>query len=110
MRIFCVPRQGRSEKWEDTMKLAYLSVMPLVLLAANAAPAWSAMLDREMPSVFYDGMNAKLINNGYHDVRVLNPETGRLVAFDPEGSEVCIVVDTDTGKIVRTTYVHPSDR
>ncbi|SFC02869.1 hypothetical protein [Tropicimonas isoalkanivorans] len=92
------------------MKLARLTLVPLVPLAMLAAPAWSAMLDREMPSVFYDGMNAKLINNGYHDVRVLDPETGRLVAYDPDGSEVCIVVDTETGKILQTTYVHPSDK
>ena len=72
-------------------------------------PASSGELDYTMPTEFYDGMNAKLINEGYREVRVLDPQEGVLSAFDAQGSEVKINVDPSRGQIISTSYVHPTD-
>ena len=79
------------------------------ILAISAMPGGSAELDYGMPSIFYDGMNAKLIGRGYREVRVMDPESGLISAVDPQGSEVLLRVDTDRGRIVTSSYVHPAD-
>ncbi|WP_068115508.1 hypothetical protein [Tropicimonas marinistellae] len=82
-------------------------LMVIVIVAAQGASAND--LDYSMPSIFYDGMNAKLLNAGYREVRVTDAETGRLAAYDPDGSEVLLTVDPTTRRVVNEVYVHPGD-
>lgn len=64
----------------------------------------------DMPSVRYDNIAAKLIMSGYRDVRVVDPEMGRMSAYDRDGSEVIVRVDQVTREILSTTHVHVADQ
>lgn len=77
------------------------------LLACGAT--WAGNFTNIMPTEYFDGLNAKLINSGYRDVRVINTDTHHLVAFDRDGSEVLLVAHPTNYRILSTTYVHPHD-
>jgi hypothetical protein len=78
-------------------------------LIDDAATATAA--DRyDMPTNGYDELNAKLIAGGYREVRVLDAEAGRLSAIDADGSEVLLIADTTTRRILEWHFVHDGDR
>ncbi len=72
-------------------------------------PGWADEVN-VMPSVRYDNIAAKLIMSGYRDVRVVDSATGRMSAYDRDGSEVIVRVDEVTREILSTTHVHVADQ
>ncbi|SDZ54337.1 hypothetical protein SAMN05444004_12023 [Jannaschia faecimaris] len=62
-----------------------------------------------MPTSDYDAMAAKLMGQGYHDIRIVDPDRGYMQAYDRYGSELLIVVDANKRRVVRTNAVHSSD-
>lgn len=73
------------------------------------APALAAQTVETAPSDAYDAVMAKLISEGYHDIRIVDPEAGKVCAFDENGSEVVLVVEESTRRILSETCVHPGD-
>ncbi|MDU8914094.1 hypothetical protein [Aestuariicoccus sp. MJ-SS9] len=62
-----------------------------------------------MPSIHYDYIATKLIMGGYKDVRVMDSASGKMSAYDPEGSEVIIQVEELSRTVLSTTKVHRAD-
>lgn len=79
----------------------------VAMLCAMSASARSI---EEMPNQYFDSMAAKLIMTGFRDIRMVDQEKNTLAAYDPDGSEVLIVVHPTNRQILRQTYVHGSDR
>lgn len=71
-------------------------------LAAGEIPA--------MPSVHYDNIAAKMIMNGYRDLRVVDASAGIMSAYDSDGSEVVVRVDEVSRRILSTVHVHDADK
>lgn len=105
------------------MKTVTAALTGLAILAAASATAENAVFTPlitahatvpsgrfDMPSPFYDELNAKLIADGYRDVRVLDANAGRLSATDAHGSEVVMIADTTARRILSWSYVHRGDR
>ena len=76
-----------------------------LLCVATASPATAG----EMPNQYFDGMAAKLIMAGFRDVQMVDEEKNTLAAYDPDGSEVLIVVHPTSRQILRQTFVHTGD-
>jgi hypothetical protein len=62
-----------------------------------------------MPTFQYDEMAAKLIEQGYRDLRVVDASHGLMSGYDEHGSEVMIMVDVDSRNVVSTAFVHAAD-
>lgn len=58
--------------------------------------------------VSYGASRARLTGQGYHQIRQTNGSPLHLSAFDPQGSEVLLTVDPQTGEI-DSAYVHAMD-
>lgn len=86
-------------------KVAILLLCPT--LAAGAAGAGS--MESAMPSAYYDTVGAKLMNVGYRDLRVVDADAGKVVAYDEQGSEVVLTIHPSNRQIVNSVYVHPQD-
>ncbi|MFT7060324.1 MAG: hypothetical protein ACJASV_002841 [Pseudorhodobacter sp.] len=76
---------------------------------ATAGASWANDPASEMQGVYFEGLKTKLVQAGYHSVRVVNTETRVLVAIDKDGSEVVLVAHPFDDKIVGSTYVHQFD-
>ena len=63
-----------------------------------------------MPSIHYDYIAAKLVMDGYRDLRVVDADLGTVSAYDHDGSEVIIHVDELSHKVLSSNYVHISDQ
>jgi len=85
-----------------TAKLATIAI-----LAASIDYAEPRITD--MPTDYLDGLNAKLIANGYSGMRVVDQTKLVLSAFDASGSEVIMVAHPSSNQILRMNYVHPRD-
>lgn len=79
----------------------------VALLCAASA---SANTSGEMPNQYFDGMAAKLIMAGFRDVQMVDQDTNTLAAYDPDGSEVLIVVHPTSRQILRQSFVHSGDQ
>ena len=81
------------------------------LLALSLATpfAASAQAVNVMPDSSYDAIASKLLMSGYKDLRLVSAEDGLINGFDKEGSEVMIVVDPESRKVLRTINVHETD-
>ena len=81
------------------------------LLACTLASAvMAAQTDDPVPTVMHDEVIAKLLAQGYHEIRVTDADDCRLVAFDKYGSEVILTVDLETRKVLDETCVHMGDK
>lgn len=63
----------------------------------------------EMPTPYFDELNAKLIADGYRDVRVIDAGKHKLIAFYRDGSEMILIAHPTNRTILSTSYVHGSD-
>ena len=77
------------------------------LFACGAA--WAGNDTNQMPTNYYDELNAKLINLGYSGIRLIDAQSNSLVAYDREGSEVLLVAHPTNRTILRSTNVHLID-
>jgi hypothetical protein len=63
----------------------------------------------QMPSPYFDELNAKLIAAGYRDVRVVDESSHRMVAYDWNGSEVILIAHPTNRTILSSTFARPAD-
>jgi len=82
---------------------AFLCMALLLPFSVTAEPV------NQMPNFQYDEMAAKLIGQGYRDLRVVDASRGLMSAYDEYGSEVMIVVDVANRQVVSTAFVHLAD-
>ena len=83
----------------------------ITCVAISAASAsFANQRAQEMPTAYLDGLNAKLISNGYRDVRVVDADKVILSAYDQSGSEVILIAHPSNNQILESHYVHGTDR
>ena len=81
-----------------------------ICLLALSTIAVAADPVNEMPTFQHDEMAAKLIAQGYRDLRLVGPDNGHVSAYDQNGSEVLIVVEVANRRVIEVNYVHASDQ
>lgn len=59
--------------------------------------------------VSFAASRARLMSEGYRNVKRVNGDALHLSAFDPEGSEVLLTMDPQSGEIDSADYVHAMD-
>lgn len=91
------------------MKLRHCSVLAVALLGALSTAAVAGSRTTEMPNSDWDFLSAKLMNAGYTDIRMVSEDSGYIVAFDSQGSEVLLLVDPLKHVVMTSTYVHMGD-
>ncbi len=92
------------------MKLRHCSTAAAMVLTALATAAFSGPPSQEMPNADWDFTSAKLMNDGYTQIRMVSEASRYMVAFDPEGSEVLLLIDPKKHAVLSSTYVHPGDK
>lgn len=78
--------------------------------AAQAPSVAAQVYSGEMPSRYYDELNAKLIAAGYSQVHVLDAESHKLWARHPNGGIVHLIAHPSERRIVSETFTHPAER
>lgn len=89
-----------------TLNISFIAVCASLALSSASFADGNVY---EMPSEYFDGLNAKLIHAGYHGLRVVDQESNRLVGYDSSGSEVVLIAHPSNYTIVSATYVHHVD-
>ena len=58
---------------------------------------------------YFDGVIAKLSEQGYREARLVDAEARRIGAYDSYGSEVSLIIDAHEGTIQSWDYVNMRD-
>ena len=90
-----------------TLRLFVSSVSTVILTAAVCSAG--QVVGGEMPTRAYGDVAAKLIGAGYTEIRLINQDLNQITAIDESGSEVLLIVDPATRRILRSSYIHFSD-
>lgn len=99
-----------------TLVLSITACASVFSSAAFAADTWPMPV---VPAVaastgiqlwYFDEVHAKLISNGYRNVRVVDANSFRLAAYDMFGSEIMMVVHPTNRTITRWNYVQQNDK
>jgi len=75
----------------------------------DAAYVLPAASDGEVDTSF-PVTKAALMEQGYLSVMMTNGNPYHLLATDAQGSEVMLTIDSLTGKMARSEFVHPMDK
>ncbi len=99
-----------SQPREEIMFKLSKTIMVSGLFACTLANVlMAAQVNDPVPTVMHDEVIAKLLAEGYHEIRVTEADECRLVAFDKNGSEVILTVDLETRKVLDEVCVHMGD-
>ena len=85
------------------------SILIAALMTAGFTTGAASACETALSTAFYDQQKATLAAQGYASMHRMNADGSRITAFDPDGSEVLILSNADSGEILSVRYVHASD-
>lgn len=91
------------------MKSIKLTVLSACASCAFAIASFAGGVINELPSEYFDALNAKLLNSGYSAIRIIDETHFKFAAYDSVGSEVILVAHPSNYQIVSSSYVHIGD-
>lgn len=96
------------------MRTMITAIMAVGIFAVTAAAEEESGLGRDVVGgaevdTSFEVTLARLSAEGFREVRMINSDPYRLGAFDPQGSEVRLLISPQTGDVDETIYEHPMD-
>jgi len=84
----------------------------ITLLLATVTTAGGALAADTWPvpdSRFFTHVSGMLAADGYTSIRPVSADNLLVRAYDPDGSEVVLLMHPDNGTVTRSFYVSPND-
>lgn len=86
------------------------SMTAIAALAIATGASGADDTSSQTPSPYFDELIAKLISEGYRDIRIVDAENNRLIAWDWNGSEIMLVAHPSNRTILSALATRKADQ